>query len=130
MTQRNSTARTSNDQGNGTALPLAARCQRHPLRRGWPVSGSLAVTRLCDECRDEFGVEWTDAAVAARRAWAERAPLDPARMLHVYGGIEHAGDGPVEGCLVCTLEAVAAAWFGFDQQALDALLDEYRRDDD
>ena len=111
-------------------IPDAARCQRHSLRRGWPVTGSLTFTRLCDECRDEFGAEWTPAAMAARRALGELRPLDPARSLHAYEGVEHAGDGPVEGCLICTLEAVAEAWFSFDQQALDALLNDYRRDDE
>ncbi len=57
-------------------------------------------------------------------------PQDPRRMRHAYGGIEHASEPPVEGCLLCRLEAVAEAWFGFDQQALDALLHAHRTDDD
>ena len=57
-------------------------------------------------------------------------PLDPNRMRHAYGGLEHAQEGPFDDCLLCKLEAVAAAWFGWNQQALDALLHDYRRDDE
>ena len=59
-----------------------------------------------------------------------KRPMDPSLQRHAYGGVEHRSEGPVEGCLLCRLEAVADAWFGWDQQALDALLHEYRRDDD
>ena len=57
-------------------------------------------------------------------------PMDPRLQRHAYGGVEHRSEGQVEGCLLCRLEAVAAAWFDWDQQALDALLHEYRRDDE
>ena len=57
-------------------------------------------------------------------------PLDPRRMRHAYGGVEHSQEGPIEGCLLCRLEAVAKAWFDWDQSTLDALLHDYRTDDD
>ncbi|HEX5370043.1 MAG TPA: hypothetical protein VFY10_11560 [Dehalococcoidia bacterium] len=59
-----------------------------------------------------------------------RKMLDPARAYHAYGGVEHVSEGPIEGCLICRLEQVAEAWFGWDQQALDALLHDYRKDDE
>lgn len=57
-------------------------------------------------------------------------PQDPARQHHAYGGVEHVTQKPVKGCLLCHLEAVAKAWFDWDQQALDALLHDYREDDE
>ena len=57
-------------------------------------------------------------------------PMDPANLVHGYGGVEHRQPGPVEGCLLCQLEAVADAWFNWRQDDLDALLHEYRRDDE
>jgi hypothetical protein len=56
--------------------------------------------------------------------------MDPVRLHHGYGGVEHVQAVFIDDCLLCKLEAVAAAWFGWDQQALDALLSEYRRDDE
>ncbi len=38
-----------------------------------------------------------------RMTSAALRPQDPARMRHAYGGIEHASDPPVEGCLMCLL---------------------------
>jgi hypothetical protein len=57
-------------------------------------------------------------------------PLDPAQQHHAYGGVEHRTTDPVEDCLLCTLEAVATAWFEWDQQALDTLLHDYRKGDE
>ena len=70
----------------------------------------------------------TEQSPAANRQ--ELRPMDPARQHHAYGGVEHTSAPPVEGCLLCRLEAVATAWFEWDQQALDALLHDYRTDED
>lgn len=46
---------------------------------------------------------------------------------------EKTRSGAIKGegrCLVCRLGLVAEAWFSFDQQALDALLHDYRSDDE
>ena len=51
--------------------------------------------------------------------------------LHLQVGLEHNQMPDPKGeCLICKLEAVADAWFRFDQQALDHLLGQYRKDEE